>query len=283
MKRLKSKKAVWGASLAGVALIVAVASGAGASEDGWAGGLGDADASSPATDALTSSFAQMDDRHAQYRQDSSAVSLPAEGPDAANGQAEQALDALVGLRQQQCQMGNQMACQALPAFNKVRAELARSRHSCRAGASSGCDSYAALSQRIFKSYSETAAVMQAGEQGMANMNAWRNQMNQNAANSMANLQALGARGQAAHAARQEMYDGMHRSWQAQQDSIARQHGQRIDRIYEGTTMHGGGVQNRIDDGFVGYTDGYGNVTQVPEGRDGPDGWQRMQPTFAAPR
>ncbi|BAK67375.1 hypothetical protein SLG_27000 [Sphingobium sp. SYK-6] len=125
--------------------------------------------------------------------------------------------------------------------------------------------------------------MQAGEAGMAQMNAWRAQMNSNAAASMANLRAQGAASQAAQEARQESYDTTNRNWKAGQDSLDRNHGRAVDGVYEGTTMDGAGVQARVPYGSTGYTDGNGNVLAVPKGGRAPDGWQEMKETYKAPR
>ncbi len=114
------------------------------------------------------------------------------------------------------------------------------------------------------------------------MDGWRAQMNRNAAASLANLRAQGAAGQAAHEARQQSFDAMNRGWQAGQESSDRTQGRTIDRIYEGTTMDGGGVQTRVPYGERGYTDGYGKVITVPEGGTPPDGWQPMKETYAVP-
>lgn len=274
----KKKTWLWGGSLAVVAVIVAVTSG-GSEVDSDA-----ARAAAPEGPGMQmASYGGEQQDHSRYQQDSSSIPSGYEDFETAHGETEQTLEGLAGIRQQQCQMGNQLACQAMGSFPKIRSELAQAKRSCRAGASAGCDGYKALSQKILTAYSESAAVMRAGEQGMAQMNAWRAQMNRNADASMANLQALGARGQAAHQARQESYAAQTRAYNAQQDSIDRQHGQRIDRVYEGTTMQGGGVESRIADGSVGYTDGYGNVIAVPEGQRAPDGWQEMAPKYQAPR
>ena len=205
--------------------------------------------------------------------------------DATTGQsgAQQALVALTQIRQQQCQMGNQLACQVLPQMSGYQQQLGHLEQGCRRGDRNACNGHASLARRITVAYNESAAVMQQGEAGMAQMNAWRAQMNQNAANSMANLQARGAAGQAAHNARQEANAAMNRSWESGQASAERTQGRFVDGIYGGTTMDGGGVQSRIPYGSRGYTDGRGNVIAVPEGSRAPDGWQAMNPTYAAPR
>lgn len=200
----------------------------------------------------------------------------------AQGNVQQALAGLTQIRQQQCQSGNQLACQVLPQMPGYQQQLAQMDQGCRSGDSQACSAYDGLAQQIFTAYSESAAVMQAGEAGMAQMDAWRAQMNRNAANSMADLQARGAAGQAAHNARQESHAAMNRNWEAGQASIDRGHGRFIDGIYEGTTMDGGGVQSRIPHGSTGYTDGYGNVITGREGGQAPDGWQEMTPTYAEP-
>lgn len=199
------------------------------------------------------------------------------------GQAEQALQGLIQIRQQQCQMGNQLACQVLPQMPAYSQQLQQHGQGCQQGNQQACSEYQALSQKIMTAYSESAAVMQAGEQGMAQMNAWRAQMNQNAANSMQNLQAQAAAGQAAHNARQDSYAAQNRAWAAGQASGERNQGRFVDGIYEGTTMSGGGVQARVDYGSTGYTDGNGNVVSVPNGTRPPDGYTEMTPTYAAPR
>lgn len=197
--------------------------------------------------------------------------------------AQQALAGLLQIRQEQCQSGNQLACDALPEFPGHNRQLARLSQSCRSGDGEACTSYRALAERIFAAYSESAAVMRNGAEAMAQMDAWRAQMNRNAATSLANLRAQGAAGQAAHEARQQSYDAMNRAWQAGQDISDRTQGRTIDRIYEGTTMDGGGVQTRIPYGETGYTDGRGNVITVPKGGTPPDGWQPMKETYAAPQ
>lgn len=197
--------------------------------------------------------------------------------------AERTLMMLAQIRQQQCQSGNQLACQVIPQMSGYQQELGQLLYKCRGGDSNACNARVRLARRIDIAYQESAAVMQQGEAGMAQMNAWRAQMNQNAANSMANLQARGAAGQAAHNARQEANAAMNRSWEAGQASAERTQGRFVDGIYGGTTMDGGGVQSRIPYGSRGYTDGRGNVIAVPEGGRAPDGWQAMDPTYAAPR
>lgn len=198
-------------------------------------------------------------------------------------EVQRALQGLTQIRQQQCQSGNHLACQVLPQMPGYSQQLTQLEQGCRSGNQNACGAYQNLSQRIFTAYSESAAVMQQGAAAMAQMDAWRGQMNANAANSMANLQARGAAGQAAHQARQEANAAMNRSWEAGQASIDRGHGRYVDGIYNGTTMHGGGVQSRIPYGSTGYTDGNGNVIAVPNGSRAPDGWQAMDPTYAAPR
>lgn len=214
-----------------------------------------------------------------------AATMPAEGMAGGNAEqdgAQQALEGLAQIRQQQCQSGNQLACQAVPTIPGIRARLTQLGQSCQSGESQACGSYRDLSQRIFTAYSENAAVMRQGDEGTAEMDAWRNQMNTNAAASMANLQSIGARGQAAHAARQESFAAMNKAWAAGQASGERTQGRFIDGIYEGTTMSGGGVQARIDYGQTGYTDGHGDVVNGPEGSSAPSGYQEMTPTYAAP-
>lgn len=216
---------------------------------------------------------------------SRAATMPAEATAGGNSGQDGALQALEGLaqiRQQQCQSGNQLACQVIPTIPGVRAQLTQLGQSCGSGESQACGSYRSLSQRIFTAYFESAAVMRQGDEAMAQMNSWRNQMNANAAASMANLQATGARGQAAHAAQQEAYAAMNDTWAAGQASGERTQGRFIDGIYEGTTMSGGGVQARIGYGQTGYIDGYGNVITGPEGSNAPTGYEEMTPTYATP-
>ena len=201
------------------------------------------------------------------------------GQDGAQG----ALITLTQIRQQQCQMGNQLACQVLPQMSGYQQQLRQLEMGCRRGERSACDAHTTLYRRITVAYNESAAVMQQGEAGMAQMNAWRAQMNQNAANSMANLQARGAAGQAAHNARQEANAAMNKSWQSGQASAERTQGRFVDGIYGSTTMDGGGVQSSIPYGSRGYADGRGNVVAVPDGGRAPDGWQAMDPTYAAPQ
>lgn len=209
-------------------------------------------------------------------------SVPQQPVDSRSGEAQQALVGLIQIRQQQCQMGNQLACQVLPEMPARQQKLAGLDQACRSGDRNACGEHQQMAQTIITAYSESAAVMRAGEAGMAQMNNWRAQMNSNAAASMANLQARAAAGQAAHNARQESYAAMNRNWEAGQASAERTQGRFIDGIYEGTTMDGGGVQSRIPYGSTGYTDGRGNVVAVPNGGQAPDGWQAMNPTYAAP-
>lgn len=198
------------------------------------------------------------------------------------GNAMQGLEALFQLRRQQCQSGNQLACQVIPTFDKTRQELIQFEQGCQAGDPQACGQLQNMTQRIYTAYTEGVAIMQKGAADMAQMNAWRDQMNSNAAASMANLQARGAAGQAAHQARQESYAAQNDAWAAGQASSERTQGRFVDGIYEGTTVNGGGVQTRIDYGQTGYTDGYGNVVSLPEGSTPPDGWQQMDPTYAVP-
>lgn len=197
--------------------------------------------------------------------------------------AQQALQGLLQIRQEQCQSGNQLACNSLAEFPGHSRQLAQLRQACQSGDGRACASYRNLAERIFTAYSESAAVMRQGRQAMAQMDAWRAQMNSNAAASQANLRAQGAAGQAAHEARQQSYESANSAWQAGQDSSDRTQGRTIDSIYGGTTMDGGGVQTRVPYGETGYTDGNGNVVSVPQGGDAPDGWQPMTETYAAPQ
>jgi hypothetical protein len=201
------------------------------------------------------------------------------GGGARQGPVMQALAGLEQIRQRQCQMGNQLACQELPRYPGYRQQVAQLDQGCQSGDSRACGEFDTAARRFFTAYQESAAVMQAGDAATAQMNGWRDQMNRNAAASMANLNARAAAGQRAHEARQQMYDGMNRSWAQQQAMSDRAQGRRIDTIYEGTTMDGGGVQSRIGYGSTGYTDGRGNVIAVPNGSAPPDGWQRMNDTY----
>lgn len=201
---------------------------------------------------------------------------------ASEDQAQQALQGLYAIRQQQCQSGNTLACQSLGEFPGHSQQLAQAGQACRAGNQQACATYNTLSQRIFKAYAESAQVMQAGAQSAAQMDAWRSQMNANHAGNMARLDAQAAAGQAAHQARQETYAAMNQTWENGQAAGERNTGRFNDYIYEGTTVDGGGVQTRVPHGSTGYTDGHGNVAAVPEGGEGPDGWQKMNPTYAAP-
>lgn len=197
-------------------------------------------------------------------------------------QALQALEALMAIRHEQCQSGNGLACQSLQQLPPYAQQVTQLAQQCGAGNTSACRSFDQLAQQIRTAHDESAAVMRAGAEGMARMNAWRSQMNDNAAASMAALEAQGAAGQAAHNARQQQYAQMNQAWKASQASIDRNHGRAVDRIYEGTTMSGGGVQSRIPYGSTGYTDGAGNVIAVPNGGSPPPGYQQMRPTYVAP-
>ncbi len=203
-------------------------------------------------------------------------------PQAPENEAQQALRGLYAIRQQQCQSGNSLACQTLGEFPKHSQNLSQAAQGCRAGAQEACAAYNNLSQRIFTAYAESAQVMQQGAQASAQMDAWRSQMNANHANNMARLGAQAAAGQAAHQARQESYAAQNQAWANGQASAERNTGRFNDYVYEGTTMNGGGVQTRVPYGSTGYTDGRGNVVAVPDGGTPPDGWQRMNPTYAAP-
>lgn len=266
---LDGKKLLLGCALGGVALVSILA------VEGFAGGR------EPAT--ATNEPAPKQQAFMQIN--SSGSGQQGQPVDDTTGQsgAQQALVALMQIRQQQCQMGNQLACQVLPQMSGYQQQLGQLDQSCRRGDRNSCDGHASLARRITVAYNESAAVMQQGEADMAQMNAWRAQMNQNAANSMANLQARGAAGQAAYNARQEANAAMNRSWESGQASAERTQGRFVDGIYGGTTMDGGGVQSRIPYGSRGYTDGRGNVVAVPEGGRAPDGWQAMDPTYAAPK
>lgn len=199
-----------------------------------------------------------------------------------SGEAQQALAGLTRIRQQQCQMGNHLACQALPQMPAIAGQLEQTDAACRSGDRGACRSFTELAQKISTAYAESAAVMQAGEASMAQMDAWRAQMNQNAASSMANLRARGEAGQVAHNARQEANAAMNRAWQSGQAADERIQGRYVDGIYGGTTMDGGGVQARVPYGSTGYTDGYGNVIADENGGRVPDGWTPMDPTYAVP-
>lgn len=201
---------------------------------------------------------------------------------ASQDKAQQALQGLYGIRQQQCQSGNSLACQSLGEFPGHSQQLAQAGQACGMGDQQACGMYNALSQRIFKAYAESAQVMQAGAQGAAQMDAWRSQMNANHANNMARLGAQAQAGQAAHQARQESYAAMNQTWANGQAAAERNTGRFNDYIYEGTTVDGGGVQTFVPHGSTGYTDGYGAVAVGPEGGEPPAGWQKMNPTYAAP-
>ncbi|MFC4255151.1 hypothetical protein GRI97_06925 [Altererythrobacter xixiisoli] len=267
------KKLLLGISLGGAALMSVLTLAALADAEEFS--ADDADMASMQPGAMPAGYGDPDRPNGQQ------AGAPPSGA-RSQGDAQQALAGLTQIRQQQCQSGNQLACQVLPQMPGYQQQLTQMDQGCRSGDSQACNAYDSLAQQIFTAYSESAAVMQAGEASMAQMDAWRAQMNQNAANRMANLRAQGAAGQAAHNARQESYAAMNRNWEAGQASIDRGHGRFIDSIYEGTTMDGGGVQTRVPHGSTGYTDGYGNVVAVPEGNAGPDGWQAMNPTYAAP-
>ena len=199
------------------------------------------------------------------------------------GQAEQALQGLYGIRQEQCQSGNTLACQSLGEFPRHHQELTQAGQACRSGNQQACGTYNALSQRIQTAYAESAQVMQAGVQSAAQMAAWRAQMNANHEGNMARLNAQAAAGQAAHQARQESYAAQNQAWANNQAAGERNTGRFIDGIYEGTTMNGGGVQTRVPYGSTGYTNGQGQVVVVPNGGEPPAGWQEMAPTYAAPQ
>ena len=201
---------------------------------------------------------------------------------ASDDEAQQALQGLYAIRQQQCQSGNTLACQSLGEFSGHSQKLAQSGQACRAGNQQACGTYNTLSQSIFKAYAESAQVMRAGAQGAAQMDAWRSQMNANHAGNMARLDAQAAAGQAAHQARQETYAAMNQTWANGQAAAERNTGRFNDYIYEGTTVNGGGVQTFVPHGSTGYTDGHGNVVVGQEGGEAPSGWQRMNPTYAAP-
>lgn len=270
-----NKKAVIANGLVGVALVSILAEGQSAA------GIGDAAFAGADLNGRDQGMMM----HASQTSMNGAPAIPADGVAGGHtGQdgAQQALEELAQMREQQCQSGNQLACQAVPTIPGIRTQLTELGQSCQSGDSQACGSYRNLAQRIRTAYSESAAVMRQGVEGMAQMDAWRNQMNTNAAASMANLQSMGARGQAAHAARQESYAAMNKAWAAGQASGERTQGRFIDGIYEATTMSGGGVQARIDYGQTGYIDGYGNVVTGPEGGSAPDGYQEMTPTYAAP-
>ncbi|MDP3173136.1 MAG: hypothetical protein Q8M88_01725 [Phenylobacterium sp.] len=196
--------------------------------------------------------------------------------------AQQALQGLYAIRQQQCQTGNTLACQSLGAFAGQDRQLAQAGQACRAGDQRACEMLDTMSQNILKAYAESAQVMQAGAQGAAQMDAWRSQMNANHAANMARLGAQAAAGQAAHQARQENYAAMNQTWANGQAAVERNTGRFNDYIYEGTTVSGGGVQTFVPHGSTGYTDGAGNVVVGQEGGEAPSGWRQMDPTYAAP-
>ena len=206
-----------------------------------------------------------------------------DGPQqASQGDAHRALQALYAIRQQQCGSGNTLACHSLGEFAGHSQQLAQAEQACRTGDQQACGTYDALSQRILEAYAQSAQVMQAGAQSAAQMDAWRSQMNANHAGNMARLGAQAAAGQAAHQARQETYGTMNQTWADGQAAGARNTGRFNDMIYEGTTVHGGGVQTFVPSGSTGYTDGSGSVAVGQEGNEAPTGWQEMNPTYAAP-
>ena len=191
------KRAIIGWGLGGVALAVAVGLGA-------TGGGVDRDPQLVVADlgdmqAGDASYASYD--AAAMPQGAAPQDMPPQGA-IPHGDAQQALMALAQIRRQQCQNGIQQACQGVQQIPGYEQQLARWGSACRSGDRQACGQYQNLAQRIFTAYSESAAVMRAGAEGMAQMNAWRGQMNANAAASMSNLQARGAAGQAAHDARQ---------------------------------------------------------------------------------
>lgn len=273
-KGITGNKLLVGSGLAAVALVVTLATGE-TTTDGVP----------PAASTAAPALALAEQRYIRTGSDEQPMLQTVSSPRGSAQQADvhRALQGLTQIRQQQCQSGNHLACQVLPQMPGYQQQLVQLEQACQSGKQSACGEYEKLSQRIFTAYSESAAVMQQGAAATAQMDAWRAQMNANAASSMANLQARGAAGQAAHEARQESNAAMNRSWAAGQASIDRGHGRYVDGIYEGTTMNGGGVQARVPHGTTGYTDGYGNVVAVPNGQRGPDGWQAMDPTYAAPR
>ncbi|HYD44645.1 MAG TPA: hypothetical protein VEA79_05200 [Phenylobacterium sp.] len=204
-------------------------------------------------------------------------------PQASETQAQQALQGLYAIRQQQCQSGNTLACQSLGEFPGHSQQLAQAGQACRSGDQQACGAYNSLAQRIQTAYAESAQVMQAGAQSAAQMEAWRAQMNANHAGNMARLNAQAAAGQAAHQARQESYAAQNQAWANNQAAAERNTGRFNDYIYEGTTVNGGGVQTFAPHGSTAYTDGQGNVVMGPEGGEPPAGYQQMTPTYAAPQ
>lgn len=218
----------------------------------------------------------------QVAQQVGGQAAPRGAPPASMAQAQQALQGLYGIRQQQCQSGNSLACQSLGEFPGHNQRLVQSGQACGAGNAQACATYNGLSQQIMRAYVESAQVMQAGAQSAAQMDAWRAQMNANHAGNMARLGAQAAAGQAAHEARQQANAAMNESWARGQAAAERNTGRFNDYIYEGTTVTGGGVQTFIPQGSTGYTDRQGNVVVVPEGAQGPAGWQKMDPKYAAP-
>jgi hypothetical protein len=201
----------------------------------------------------------------------------------AENEAQRALQGLYAIRQQQCQTGNNLACQSLGEFPRHNQRLVQSAQACRAGDQQACGTYNTLSQTIFKAYAESAQVMQSGAEAAAQMDAWRGQMNANHDRNMARLGAQAAAGQAAHEARQAAYAAQNQAWANGQAAAERNTGRFNDYIYEGTTVNGAGVQTRIPYGSTGYTDRQGNVVAVPDGAQPPPGWQKMDPTYAAPQ
>lgn len=268
MEKLLAKKKLWiGCGIGVAALAVALAI------DDPAAGIG-------AAEPYTAGYAVgPDGSGGQDRPGTGAEPSATPG----QGDARMALAGLTQIRQQQCQSGNQLACQALPEMPGIERQLIQLEQQCGSGDRSACERHAGLARKISVAYQESAAVMEQGAAAMARMDAWRGQMNRNAAASMDALRARGAAGQAAHADRQATYAAQNRSWEAGQASSDRTQGRYIDGIYEGTTMDGGGVQSRVPYGSTGYTDGRGNVIAVPNGGRAPDGWQEMTPTHAVPQ
>lgn len=282
------KRILWGAGLAAVAVVVMGVSVAGAGWNAAAGGGYAADGyggeSGPA------GYMAAGGPQAGYAGGPAGeADGPAYGDQAAgapqSGGAQQAMQALNGLaqiRQQQCQNGIGPACQQLQRMPGYQQQLVQFDQGCRRGDRQACGQLQDLSQRIFTDYQQSAAVVQAGRDGMARMDAWRAQMNRNADASMANLQAQGARGQAAHQARQDSYAAMNQGYAARDAAGDRNQGRYVDGIYGGTTYDGGGVQGRVDYGSTGYTDGNGNMVAVPNGMNAPDGYSQMNETYASP-
>jgi hypothetical protein len=119
-------------------------------------------------------------------------------------------------------------------------------------------------------------------QGAAPMDDWQPRMNATHAGNMARLRDQAAAGEAAHRARQQAYASRNQAWADRQAASERNTGRFVDLIHERTTVEGGGVRTFVPYGSTAYTDSYGAVIVVPEDGEGPTGWRKMTPTYAAP-